>query len=185
MSTEGSIPSDARGLRVAVVVSRYNASVTDALLKGARWAFEQRGGRAEDLEILPVPGAFELTGGAAIATERGGFDAICALGCVIKGDTEHDVYINHAVAQGLSAVTVRTGVPVAFGVLTTNTPEQAIARAGGAAGRADGDNKGAEAMHAALDMALLRASLASGDRRGWMDAGSGSGDKARSAGEGR
>lgn len=135
-----------RSTAVAVVVSRYNASITDPLLEGARATYIERSGGEEGLTILHAPGAYELPALANAAARTGRFRGVVCLGCVIKGETSHDEYISHAVAQGLMQVTVQTGVPCAFGVLTVNTPEQAEARAGGKLG-----NKGAEAMHALLD----------------------------------
>lgn len=131
---------------MAVVVSRYNASVTDRLLDGARDAYVRRGGAAEDLTVITAPGAYELPALALAAARTGRFRGVVTLGCLVKGETRHDRYIAEAVAQGLVSVTIATGVPVAFGVLTTDTPEQAQARAGGSKG-----NKGAEAMDALLD----------------------------------
>ncbi|MEL7474217.1 MAG: 6,7-dimethyl-8-ribityllumazine synthase [Planctomycetota bacterium] len=140
----------AGSLRVAVVVSRYNATITRPLLEGARQAWAERGGDPADLTVIGVPGAYELTAGAAIVARTERIDGVCALGCIIKGDTDHDVHIAQAVANGLNDVTLQTGVPCAFGVLTTNTPEQARDRVGGAKG-----NKGFEAMQALIDMARL------------------------------
>jgi 6,7-dimethyl-8-ribityllumazine synthase len=98
------------------------------------------------LGIVEAPGAFELTAIAAAAIDSGAFDGVVTLGCVIRGETDHDRYISQAVANGLTTLTIQTGVPVAFGVITANTPGQALARAGGEKG-----NKGAEAMDALLD----------------------------------
>jgi 6,7-dimethyl-8-ribityllumazine synthase len=131
---------------VAVVVSRYNASVTDKLLDGAREAYARRGGLLEDLTVITAPGAYELPALALAAARTGRFRGVVTLGCLIKGETRHDRYIAEAVAQGLVNVTIATGVPAAFGLLTVDTPEQARARAGGPRG-----NKGAEAMDALLD----------------------------------
>jgi len=127
-------------------VSRYNASITDRLLAGARDAYAECGGDPASLRVIPAPGSFELPALAQAAARWGRYQGVLALGCLIKGDTKHDEYIAHAVAQGLVNVTISTGVPCAFGVLTVNTPEQAQDRAGGAEG-----NKGAEAMLALVD----------------------------------
>lgn len=132
--------------RIAIVVSRYNASVTDRLLAGAEAAFASRGGSPDDLHVASAPGSFELPALAAAAARSGRFRGVVTLGCIIKGETSHDQYIAHAVAQGLVQITINTGVPCAFGVLTVDSPEQADARAGGVHG-----NKGDEAMHAVLD----------------------------------
>ncbi|MBC7835615.1 MAG: 6,7-dimethyl-8-ribityllumazine synthase [Phycisphaerales bacterium] len=131
---------------LAVVVSRYNASITDCLLEGARAAYEQTGGDPLSLHIIGAPGAFELTALSAAAARTGRFAGVVALGCLIKGETRHDRYIASAVAHGLTEVTIRTGVPVAFGLITANTPKQARERAGGVKG-----NKGSEAMVAVLN----------------------------------
>jgi len=132
----------------AVVVSRYNETVTSVMLDGAIGAYLRRGGAESELAVLEAPGAYELISIARAAATSGLYATVVCLGCVIKGETSHDVYISNAVAVGLAQITIDTGVPVAFGVLTTNTNEQAIARAGG-----DKGNKGAEAMDAALDAA--------------------------------
>jgi 6,7-dimethyl-8-ribityllumazine synthase len=132
--------------RVGVVVSRYNAGVTDQLLEGARAVFTARAGGAAQIEVIQAPGSFELPALSLAAARTGRFDGIVALGCLIKGETSHDRVIADAVAHGLVGVTLATGVPVTFGVLTTDTPEQAMVRAGGAQG-----NKGADAMAALLD----------------------------------
>jgi len=139
-------PSRVPAPSVAIVVSRYNATVTDALLSGARAAYAERGGRDADLCVVDAPGAFELPALCNAAARTGRFAGVLALGCVIKGETSHDRYISHAVAQGLVNVTLNTDVPCALGVLTVDTPEQALERAGGVHG-----NKGVEAMGALLD----------------------------------
>ncbi|MEM9374084.1 MAG: 6,7-dimethyl-8-ribityllumazine synthase [Planctomycetota bacterium] len=131
---------------VAIVVSGYNESVTGAMLAGAIDAYASRGGDPEHLSIVEAPGAYELVALANAAAER--HRAVVCLGCIIKGETPHDEHIARATAIGLADVSTTTGVPVAFGVLTTHNAEQAQARAGG-----DKGNKGAEAMHAALDAA--------------------------------
>lgn len=130
--------------RVAIVASRYNGSITDALVAGAQGACAARTGRAA--EVIAAPGAFELPTLCLAAAQSGRFDGVVAIGCLIKGDTPHDRIIADAVAAGLVNVTLGTGIPVAFGVLTVNTPAQAGARAGGRKG-----NKGQEAMEALLD----------------------------------
>lgn len=132
----------------AIVVSRYNETVTSVMLDGAIGAYLDRGGDEARLAVLEAPGAYELVSIARAAAFSGVYRSVVCLGCVIKGETEHDRHIGNAVANGLAQISVATGVPVAFGVLTTNTNEQALARAGGAKG-----NKGAEAMGAVLDAA--------------------------------
>lgn len=131
---------------VAVVVSRYNQSVTGAMLQGAIRAYEDRGGDPANLSIVEAPGAYELIALANAATER--HKAVVCLGCVIRGETPHDGHIARAVAHGLADITVKTGVPVAFGLLTTLDAAQAKARSSGKK-----TNKGSQAMHAALDAA--------------------------------
>jgi len=118
------------------------------MLDGAISAYHARGGSESGLAILEAPGAYELVSIARAAASSGMYGTVICLGCVIKGETSHDLHISSAVANGLAQITIQTGVPVSFGVLTTNTNEQAIARAGG-----DKGNKGAEAMDAALDAA--------------------------------
>ncbi|MEJ5367539.1 MAG: 6,7-dimethyl-8-ribityllumazine synthase [Bryobacteraceae bacterium] len=141
---------DARGLRFALLVSRFNSFVTERLLAGALDAL-QRSGAAEDaIEIVRVPGSWEMPAAAAVLARQQRFDAIICLGAVIRGETPHFDYIAAEAAKGLAQVSMETGVPVAFGVLTTNTLEQAIDRAG-----AKGGNKGFEAAMTAVEMANL------------------------------
>ena len=140
----------AAGYRFAVIVSRFNPSITDALREGARSALHEAGAKLEDIQELAVPGAFELPQAARCAAETGRFDAIVCLGCVIRGETPHFEYISSAVAHGIMAAAGETGVPIAFGVLTTDTQAQAEERA-----RPGRDNKGWEAAAAALEMAVL------------------------------
>src|SRR5438128_5937816 len=142
------------GFRFAVVVSRYNDFVTDRLQAGALGALAKAGVATSDITVVRVPGAFEIPIAAQHAAESGRFDAIVCLGCVIRGETPHFDYICSAVAQGLAAGSAATGVPMAFGVLTTNSVEEALARAG------DGpSNKGREAAVAAIAMAEVVAQL--------------------------
>ena len=141
---------DAAGCRFALVVSRFNTSITSSLRDGARAALTEAGARTSDVEEFDVPGAFELPQATRAVAETGRFDAIVALGCVIRGETPHFDYICTAVAHGLTTAAGETGVPITFGVLTTDTEAQAIARSG--AGR---DNKGFEAAAAAIEMARL------------------------------
>lgn len=140
----------APGYRFAIVVSRFNEDITEGLLKGARAQLVEASVRDEDLTVVRVPGAFEIPAAALRLAESDLYDAIICLGCLIKGDTMHFEYIAEAASQGIMNVSVSTGVPVAFGVLTTMTDEQAIARS------APGDgNKGREAALAAIEMATL------------------------------
>jgi 6,7-dimethyl-8-ribityllumazine synthase len=147
------IPSsvaDARGLRFALVVSRFNRQVTARLLEGARSALSQAGAPPAAVETFEVPGAFEIPLAARIAAATGRFDAVVCLGCVVRGETPHFEYISSAVAHGVADAAGATAVPIAFGVLTTNTMDEALARA-----EEGPSNKGWEAAAAAIDMALL------------------------------
>lgn len=137
---------DARGLTFAIVVARFNGTITAKLLEGAREALEKSG--ATSHRVFHVPGAFELPLAAMKLARRGGFDAIIALGAVVRGETPHFEYVAREAARGLQRVALDTGVPVAFGVLTTDTLEQAEARAGG-----DKGNKGFDAAMTAIEMA--------------------------------
>ena len=148
MDIRGSVV--ATGCRFAIVVSRFNEEITSGLLSGARLALLEAAVNEEDVTVIHVPGAFEIPVAALRAAQAGRFDAVICLGCLIKGDTMHFEYIAEAASQGIMNVSVSTGVPVAFGVLTTMTDEQAIARS------APGDgNKGREAALAAIEMATL------------------------------
>ncbi len=140
----------AAGYRFALIVSRFNPAVTGSLREGARALLAEAGAAAADVEVFEVPGAYELPQAAQCTAETGRFDAVVCLGCVIRGETPHFEYISSAVAHGIMQAAGDTGVPIAFGVLTTDTEAQARARAG------DGhDNKGREAAAAALEMAVL------------------------------
>ena len=142
--------------RFAIVVSRYNESITQRLLTGALDTFAAQGLPAEAVDVAWVPGAFEIPLVAARLAQSRRYVAVVCLGAVIRGETTHDQHINRAVSNELAALAVRTGVPVLFGVLTCDTLEQAIHRAGGNAG-----NKGSECAEAALKMADLLARLPS------------------------
>lgn len=135
----------AQGLRIAVIVSRYNAEITEALLEGARSAFNELGGAEVDLTIVRVPGAFELPALAGVSAANPQIDAVVALGCLIRGETAHDRVIADAVAGALAGLSATAGVAIGFGLLTTDTLEQARARASGAR-----DNKGDDAMRACI-----------------------------------
>jgi 6,7-dimethyl-8-ribityllumazine synthase len=152
--------SAAVGARFALIVSRFNDVITTRLGDGARRALAEAGASESQIETFGVPGAFELPQAARAVAETGRFDAVICLGCVIRGETPHFEYICAAAAHGLMAAAGETGVPMSFGVLTTDTWEQAEARAG------DGrDNKGFEATAAALEMAALFRTLRPDDRR--------------------
>ena len=135
---------DARGLRFAIVVARFNSDITDKLLEGARDGLTKA--LASDIAVFYVPGAFELPLAAQKLAKS--YDGIVALGAVIRGDTPHFDYVCDAAARGLLQVSLETGTPVAFGVLTTDTLAQAEARAGGEHG-----NKGYDAAMTAIEMA--------------------------------
>lgn len=140
--------------RFAVVVSKYHDFVTDRLQQGALAALESRGVPDDCVIVVRVPGAFEIPAAARHAAEAGGVDAVVCLGCLIRGETSHFDYIATAVSQGLTAVAASTGVPMTFGVLTTNSVEEALARAGEGP-----SNKGWEAAAAAVEMAEIVATL--------------------------
>jgi 6,7-dimethyl-8-ribityllumazine synthase len=131
--------------RVAVVVSRFNGEVTNRLLESALVELDQAGINREHVTVMPVPGAFELPLGAMALAKTRRYAAVVALGCVIRGETAHFDYVAGEAASGLQLAALETGVPVAFGVLTTENLEQAMARA----------DKGAEAVRSALEMADL------------------------------
>lgn len=137
------------GRRFAVIVSRFNETVTARLLAGARACFRDRGFKNADVVVYTVPGAWELPV-AALHAAAGDYDGIVAIGCVVRGDTPHFDYVAGGAADGLARVSVQTGVPIAFGVLTTETMEQALDRAGGKSG-----NKGYEAAETVLEMSEL------------------------------
>lgn len=145
---EGSL--DASQVRAALVVSRFNDLVTERLLTGAVSCLERLGQPAAQRTVVRVPGAWELPLAAAQAARSGRFDAVIALGALIRGATPHFDVIAAQAASGLAAVARETGVPVGFGLLTTETLEQALDRAGGKAG-----NKGAEAAASAVEMVQL------------------------------
>ncbi len=145
----------ASGFRFAIVVSRYNDFVTERLQAGALAALAAAGVRPDDVTVVVVPGAFEIPIAAQRAAESGGYDAVVCLGCVIRGATPHFEYIASAVASGLTSASAATGVPMTFGVLTTNSIEEAIDRAGEGP-----SNKGYEAAAAAVQMASVVAQLA-------------------------
>jgi 6,7-dimethyl-8-ribityllumazine synthase len=150
---EGS--QSAAGLRFALVVSKYHDFVTARLEKGAAAALEAAKVASDDIVVIRVPGAFEIPSAARHAADTGQFDAIVCLGCLIRGATPHFEIIASAVAHGLTVGSGETGVPMSFGVLTTNSVEEALERSG------DGtSNKGWEAAAAAIEMAVLTALIA-------------------------
>jgi len=144
---EGKLRAD--GLKFAVVVSRFNSFITDRLLEGAIDCLVRHGAEESNIDVVKVPGAFELPLVAKMLARKD-YDAIIALGAVIRGETPHFDYVAAEVSKGIAAVSLETGKPISFGVLTTDTVEQAIDRAGTKAG-----NKGWEAALSAIEMANL------------------------------
>jgi len=140
----------AKGLRFAIIVGRFNSFVTERLLAGALDALGRSGCPPESIEIVRVPGSWEMPVVARELARAKRYDAIIALGAVIRGDTPHFDYVAAHAASGLAQIPLETGVPVTFGVLTTNTMEQAVDRAGGKSG-----NKGFDAATTAIEMAHL------------------------------
>lgn len=150
---EGS-PVAKPGLKVCLVASRFNDLVVEHLVRGARDALCRHGVRDEDITLVRVPGAWEIPWACRQVAGASKVDAIVALGAVVRGSTPHFDYVAGEVAKGVAQVSASTGVIATFGVLTTDTLEQALERAGGKAG-----NKGADAALAALEMVSLRAAL--------------------------
>ncbi len=136
--------------RFAIVVARWNELVTGRLLTGAIDTFRRHGVPEDRLTIVHVPGSFEIPLAAEKLAQSGEYLAVCCLGAVVQGETQHHDYINHAVAQGLMTASQRTGIPITFGILTCENMDQALNRAGGKAG-----NKGDEAALAAIEMSNL------------------------------
>ena len=143
------------GLHFAVIVSRFNEFITGKLLEGARDALQRHGVAEENMDVVWVPGSFEIPLVAKRVAESGRYDAVICLGAVIRGATSHFDYVASEVSKGVAAVGLSTGVPTIFGVLTTDTIEQAIERAGTKAG-----NKGFGAATSAIEMADLLRTLA-------------------------
>ena len=152
---DGAVGSAARGRRVAVVAARFNADIVEQMIEGAAAAWARQGGDAAGLVLVRAPGAFELPLLARKLADTGRFDAIVALGCVIRGDTAHFDFVAGEAARGIADAARDTGLPVIFGVLTTENLEQALERAG-----IDRMDKGGEAMDAALEMALVLRQIA-------------------------
>jgi 6,7-dimethyl-8-ribityllumazine synthase len=145
---------DASGLRFAVVVSRFNQPISVKLLDGCSAELVRCGARLEDIDVAWVPGAFEIPIVARALASSGRYHALVTLGSVIRGETPHFDYVCRGVTNGLQEVMRDTGLPVSFGVLTTNDADQAFARAGGECG-----NKGEDVARAAIEMARLMARL--------------------------
>ncbi|MBX2928711.1 MAG: 6,7-dimethyl-8-ribityllumazine synthase [Saprospiraceae bacterium] len=160
--SESDIPSAAE-MSFGIAVADWNAHITHALYNGCVETLLKHGAVAENLHTLQVPGSFELPAAARLLIGGKKLDAVIALGCVIQGETKHNEYINHAVASGLVQLSLATGIPCIFGVLTPNDEQQAIDRAGGIHG-----NKGIEAAVTAIRMAALKKGLgATGKRVGF------------------
>jgi len=140
--------------RFAIVVSRFNEAITQKLLDGAIHTLHERGVADEAIDVAWVPGAMEIPLVAQQLADSGDYRAVICLGAVIRGETSHDQHINRAVSQAICDIGLETGIPVLFGVLTCETMEQAIHRAGGNVG-----NKGSEAASAAVEMVRLIRSL--------------------------
>lgn len=146
--------ASAKGFKFGIVVAKWNAKVTGALLSGAYNCLLENGASEEHIQIIEVPGSFELTSGADMLLQLGKLDAIICLGCVIQGETRHFDFICEAVANGLTNVSIKHNKPVIFGVLTTDNQEQAEERSGGKLG-----NKGEEAAITAIQMAAIQQQL--------------------------
>lgn len=149
MIIEGNLSLDGSE-KVAVINSRFNHIITDRLVEGAKDSFIRHGGNEKNLDIVLVPGAFELPLALKKVLDSGKYDAVCCLGAVIRGSTPHFDYISAETTKGIASMALQSGKPVAFGVLTTDTIEQAIERAGSKVG-----NKGAEAMTTIIEMINL------------------------------
>jgi 6,7-dimethyl-8-ribityllumazine synthase len=147
----------AAGLRFAIVVSRFNSFITERLLAGAMDALKRTGADAGQIDTVKVPGAWEIPLVAAELARQHRYDAVICLSAVIRGETPHFDYVAGEAAKGIAQAAAETGVPVAFGVLTANTMEQAIDRAGGKSG-----NKGFDAAMTAVEMAHLMRALRQG-----------------------
>ncbi len=150
---EQNIPS-AEGLLFGIVVSEWNTKITHALYEACYETLAKHGAREENIHVIQVPGSFELPAGARMLADRLKVDAVICLGCVIKGETSHNEYINYAVANSLANLGMMYGRPFVFGVLTPDNEQQALDRAGGKHG-----NKGVEAAITAIRMADLRKNL--------------------------
>ena len=140
----------AKGLKFAIIVSRFNDFITGKLLEGAVDGLLRHGAKEEDIEVIKVPGAFEIPLTARKVASKGSYNALICLGTVIRGATPHFDYVAAEVSKGVAAASMETGVPIAFGVLTTDNIEQAVERAGTKSG-----NKGFDAAMTAIEMAQV------------------------------
>jgi 6,7-dimethyl-8-ribityllumazine synthase len=156
---ESNIPS-AEELSFGIVVSEWNREITHKLYEGCLETLLKHGAKEEDIHTAQVPGSFELPVGGKILAARHRLDAVICIGFVIKGETSHNEYINQSVATGLTNLSIASGIPFVFGVLTPNTQEQALERAGGKHG-----NKGVEAAVTAIRMAALKKGLSKSKQR--------------------
>ncbi len=154
MNAADSGPSSASRLRIALVVSRFNEAVTRSMQEAAVRTLVDAGVAEDHIATYSVPGAWELPLCASWLLRRGGLDGVIALGCVIRGETPHFEYVSLGATQGLETLARESGVPIGFGLLTTDTADQARARSGGSKG-----NKGEEAAQAVLEMCRLAADL--------------------------
>ncbi len=152
---DGAVGNAAQGRRIAVVAARFNADIVDRMVQGAAAAWTRQGGDPAELVLVRAPGAFELPLLARKLAATGRYDAIVALGCVIRGDTAHFDFVAGEAARGIADAARDTGLPVIFGVLTTESLEQALERAS-----TDRMDKGGEAMDAALEMVLVLRQIA-------------------------
>ncbi len=144
----------AKGLKFAIVVSRFNDFITSKLLDGAMDALVRHGAKEEDIEVVRVPGSFEIPLAAKKMASKGSYNALICLGTVIRGATPHFEYVSAEVSKGIAAASMETGVPIAFGIITSDTIEQAVERAGTKSG-----NKGWDAAITAIEMAQLMKKL--------------------------
>jgi 6,7-dimethyl-8-ribityllumazine synthase len=150
---------DARELKLAIIVARFNSFITERLLEGAIDAFMRTGGSKENIQLIRVPGSWEMPVVAVELARQKRHDAIVCLGAVIRGETPHFDYVAGNAASGLARIAAETGVPIGFGVLTTNTVDQAVDRAGAKSG-----NKGFDAVMTAIEMANLLKAIRGGSQ---------------------
>lgn len=160
LSATGSDIKPLQEARIGIVTSRWNEAITFSLRDGCIKTLKEYGLNDSDITQVVVPGAFELPSAAKMLLSHKNYDAIICLGCVIKGETQHDEYINQSVAMGLMTLSVGSGKPVVFGVLTPNNHQQALDRAGGVHG-----NKGVEAALTAIEMIHLAREIKSADKK--------------------
>lgn len=144
----------AKGLKFAIIVSRFNDFITSKLLEGAKDALLRHGAKEEDIDIARVPGSFEIPLAAKKLASKGTYNAVICLGTVIRGATPHFEYVAAEVSKGIATASMETGIPIAFGVITSDTIEQAVERAGTKSG-----NKGFDAAITAIEMAQLMKKL--------------------------